>query len=125
MNASKLGCRPALARILAVGQAKPDTIDASADREWHTKVTLRIGPHPKMDEGQRRAVERDYGMINGVVNVRSRVCLSYYVERQLGLDLDPNQVPAERQQIVLLNREEVEKVRKELRSDYDDIGRSD
>src|SRR6266852_1990427 len=39
----------------------------------------------------------------------------HYVERQLGLDLKPDQVPPERQQIVLLNRAEVEKVRKELR----------
>jgi predicted DNA-binding transcriptional regulator YafY len=114
-----------LARILAVGEAKPDTVDSSADREWHTKVTLRIGPHPKMDEAQRRAIERDFGMINGGVNVVSRVCLSYYVERQLGLDLDPNQVPPERQQVVLLNRREVEKVRKGLRPDSDNMVRSE
>jgi hypothetical protein len=106
-----------LARFLAVGESRTDGVDSSADREWHTKVTLRIGPHPRMKEGQRRAIERDFGMTNGVVNVISRVCLSYYVERQLGLDLEPAQVPPERQQVVLLNRAEVEKLRKELRPD--------
>jgi hypothetical protein len=58
-------------------------------------------------------------MTNGVVNVVSRVCLSYYVERQLGLDLASNLIPAERQQVVLLNRAEVEKIRKDLRPDVE------
>jgi hypothetical protein len=104
-----------LGRFLSVGESRPARVDPSTDREWHTKVDLRIGPHPKMKEAQRRAIERDFGMTNGIVSVVSRVCLSYYVERQLGLDLAPNQVPPERQQVVLLNRAEVEKVRKELR----------
>ena len=112
-----------LARFLAVGESGPHTVDTSADREWHTKVTLRIGPHPKMKEAQRRAVERDFGMTNGVVSVVSRVCLSYYVERQLGLDLEPEQVPPERQQVVLLNRPEVQKLRKELR--HNTLGRAE
>ena len=43
-------------------------MDPSPDREWHTKVTLRIGPHPKMKEAQRRAIERDFGMTNGIVS---------------------------------------------------------
>ncbi|MDO8433952.1 MAG: WYL domain-containing protein [Candidatus Binatus sp.] len=108
-----------LARFLSVGESKPDSVDPSTDREWHTKVTLRIGPHPKMKAAQRHAIERDFGMTDGVVSVVSRVCLSYYVERQLGLDLASNLVPPERQQVVLLNRAEVEKVRKELRSDHE------
>lgn len=107
-----------LARFLAVDGSRTDSVDSSVDREWHTKVTLRIGPHPRMKEAQRRAIERDFGMTNGVVNVISRVCLSYYVERQLGLDLEPGQVPPERQQVVLLNRAEVDKIRKELRPGY-------
>jgi predicted DNA-binding transcriptional regulator YafY len=104
-----------LGRILAVGESKPHTIDPSTDHEWHTTVTLRIAPHPKMRPAQRRAIERDFGMTNGELSVASRVCLSYYLERQLGLDLRPTQVTPERQQIVLLNRPELEKVRRDLR----------
>ncbi len=52
-------------------------------------------------------------MVGGVVEVRTRVCLSSYLERHLGLDLDPSQVAPERQQIVLVNRDEVEAARKE------------
>lgn len=108
-----------LARFLEVGESRTDHIDSLRDWEWHTTVALRLGPHPKMKQAQRRAIERDFGMVNGETTVVSRVCLSYYVERQLGLDLEPKQVSPERQQIVLLNRAEVEKVRRELRAGAD------
>jgi hypothetical protein len=104
-----------LARILAVGESKPHTIDPCTDHEWHATVTLRIAPHPRMRPAQRRAIERDFNMTNGELSVASRVSLSYYLERQLGLDLGPTQVTPERQQIVLLNRPELEKVRRDLR----------
>jgi hypothetical protein len=68
-----------------------------------------------MKEAERRAIERDFGMTNGEAGIVSRISLSYYVERQLGLDLKPDQVTPERQQVVLLNRAELEKLRKELR----------
>ncbi len=100
-----------LARVLSISDRRPDNLDPSSDLEWQLEVTMRLGPHPDMQERLRRAIELDYGMVNGVVEVQTRVCLSYYLERHLGLDLDPKLVPPPRQQIVLLNRPEVEAVR--------------
>lgn len=100
-----------LSRILAVRGARPSDIDPARDVGWHREVTLKIGPHPDLTDGRRRAIELDYGMENGVVEVTTRVCLSYYLERQLCLDLEPSKSAAARQQIVLLNREEVETAR--------------
>jgi hypothetical protein len=100
-----------LARVLAVRGARPSDIDTARDIGWHAEVTLRLGPHPDLKDGQRRAIELDFGMEDGVVEVTTRLCLSYYLERQLGLDLDPSKVPAARQQIVLLNRGELEAAR--------------
>jgi hypothetical protein len=100
-----------LARVLVVRGAKPSDVDPASDIGWHTEVTLKIGPHPDLKDGQRRAIELDYGMEDGVVEVTTRLCLSYYLVRQMGLDLDPSKVPAARQQIVLLNREELEATR--------------
>ena len=51
----------------------------------------------------------DYGMRRGFALMRVRVCFVYYVERRLDLEAavqDPG-----RRQLVLLNREEVERVR--------------
>jgi hypothetical protein len=99
-----------LARVLRIRAVKPADIDPARDAGWQREVTLKLGPHPEMSAGARRAIELDYGMIDGVVEIRTRACLSYYLERQLGLDLDPAKLPPGRQQIVLLNRQEVEAV---------------
>jgi predicted DNA-binding transcriptional regulator YafY len=100
-----------LARILAVRTAQPSEIDPTGDESWHREITLRIGPHPGLKGGTRKAIELDYGMVNGVVEVTIKVCLASYLERHFGLDRDPSHVPPTRQQIVLLNREEVEAAR--------------
>jgi hypothetical protein len=100
-----------LARILELcGVGKPES-DPAHDEGWHREVLLRIGPHPDLKGGKRRAIELDYGLTDGVVEIKTRLCLSSYFERHLGLDLDPAHVPPERQQIVLLNREEVRAAR--------------
>jgi WYL domain len=101
-----------LARFLEVRGAGSATSDPASDKGWHDEVTLRFGPHPSLKDGRRRAIELDYGMTVGVAEISTRVCLSSYLERHLGLDLDPSQLPPERQQIVLVNREEVEAARK-------------
>ena len=101
------------ARILDVGEVKPSEPLPVEDVEWHEQVTLRIGPHPGLNSGARRAVELDYSMENGELRIETRVALSFYIERQLGIDLDAQ---AERQQIVLLNREEIEATKQATRA---------
>lgn len=100
-----------IARILEVRGSKPSIADPSSDTGWNNEVTLKIGPHSGLKGGSRDAIELDYGMESGVVELTTKICLSYYVERALGLDLDSQGRPPERQQIVLLNRDEVEAAR--------------
>lgn len=100
-----------LARMLEVDKEKGHSIDVEGDREWHEPVVLRIGPNSKLSKAAQKAIELDFGMKEGVIELQCRVCLSWYVERHLGLDLDPAVVDANRQQIVLLNRKEVERKR--------------
>ena len=104
-----------LARITEIYGDTPGSVDAGADVEWQTYVTLRIGPHPGLDEDQRRTIEMDFGMEDGPIEVTTRLTLAYYLERRLYLDLDASQIPAARQQIVLLNRDELEKIRADVR----------
>jgi hypothetical protein len=103
-----------LARILEVGEAKPSQIDPAGDVGWRREITLKFAPHPELKGGKRKAVELDYGMTDGVAEITTRVCLSYYLERQFGLDAESPQVKAERQQIVLVNRDELEAARREV-----------
>lgn len=104
-----------LARMLDVDKDKGHKIDVTADLEWQEKVVLRIGPNPRLSAAAQRAMEQDYDMRDGVYELSTRVCLSWYVEHHLGLDLDPELVKPARQHIVLLNREEVEQRREAVK----------
>lgn len=47
-------------------------LGAENDVEWHTEVTLELEPHSGLSSAQKRAVELDYGMTNGVVSFKYR-----------------------------------------------------
>jgi hypothetical protein len=102
------------ARMLETDDRRPEDVDASDDLEWQLEVKARLAPHPNMDEKHRRVTELDFGMENGVVEVPMRLCLAYYFIRQLNLDADPSSTPPSRQQVVLLNREEIDTLQKAM-----------
>jgi hypothetical protein len=102
-----------LARILEIGETRPDDVGPARDVGWQRQVTLRLAPHPSLKGGTRRAVELDFGMVNGAIEVTMRVCMAYYVLRQFGLEIDNTKAKAERFQLVLKNREEVQAALKE------------
>src|SRR5690606_33303384 len=45
-----------LARILGTRDSRPSDIDDSQDADWHTHVTLKIGPHPGLSDAQKKVV---------------------------------------------------------------------
>ncbi len=102
-----------IARVHEISEQKESGIDPKLDEGWNREITFRIAPHPDMKEGARQAIELDFGMENGFIEVRTRICLAHYLERQLGLDLDPKILGPDRQQIVLINRAEVDEAMRE------------
>lgn len=76
-----------LARILKIGEDRASSIDPSVDREWEEFFTIELAPHPDLSESQRQAIEMDYGMENGVIGIRMRLCMTWYFERHYGLDI--------------------------------------
>ena len=99
-------------RFLGARGPKPDEIDPKNDIGWNREVTLKIGPHPKLKDGSRRATELDYGMVDGVLEVTAKACLVQYFTLRFGLDRDSEKLPPTKQQIVLLNRDEIEPILK-------------
>lgn len=99
------------ARIISVLGRRTGLMTGAADREWNEIVELRIAPFSGLSDSQKKAIERDYGMEGGEARIGMRLCLTYYFERQLGLDLDPDKVEKSRVQLTWLNREEVLKLR--------------
>jgi hypothetical protein len=103
-----------LARVLEVGELRDSAIDPDDDVAWKREITLRFEPHPDLKGGARKAIELDYGMVGGVAEITTRVCLTYYLERQFGIDSEAPKARGQRQQIVLVNYDELEAARKEV-----------
>lgn len=103
-----------LARILRIESEREGGVDSTLDRAWQEKVTLRLGPHPGLSPAQRRAIELDYDMVDGCVEIEMRASLMYYFERHWGLDLPEDTLPPRRRQVILLNRAEINTLRTEL-----------
>ena len=94
-----------ISRILEIRRSRASERSAADDRDWHSKVTLEIGPHPELSDTQAKLIALDYGMRRGKARIRVRRALLYYALRRLGLDTDPTARKPQDQQIVLLNRE--------------------
>ncbi|THD71411.1 WYL domain-containing transcriptional regulator [Thalassobius vesicularis] len=96
-----------LSRILEIRGARESEVSAADDRDWHSEITLEVGPHPELSETQAKVIALDYGMRGGSAKIKVRRALLYYALRRLGLDTDPTARKPQDQQIVLLNPDEV------------------
>lgn len=91
-----------LGRIIEVLGVEPAGCLANEDKEWNTLLTLVLAPHSGLSAGKRRAIELDYGMRNGEVELQCRQALLFYTLKRLGLTHQGVQQP-ETQQIMLKN----------------------
>jgi len=96
-----------LSRVVEIGKQGPVTVDPQVDAAWYSEVVLEIGPHPDLSPTQRRAIEMDYGMEEGMAQIPVRRALLFYTLKRLGLDTDPAARRPQDQQNVLLNREAI------------------
>lgn len=95
-----------IGRIQAVdGLEGPSDHGKIHDDAWNTLVIVRIGPHPQLTSGQRKLIEKDFGMANGEAQIKMKQALLFYFLDQFKLDKDSISRPAVAQQIVLLNPE--------------------
>ncbi|OAI11014.1 hypothetical protein A1507_21065 [Methylomonas koyamae] len=97
-----------LARIHSAAAAGKPEVPIPPDSRWERLLTVEIGPHPGLSDTQKRAVERDYGMIDGRHAVQVRAALLPYFLLASRIGSDDLQRDAMAQQIVLLNRAELE-----------------
>ena len=92
-----------LSRILEIRGSRKSNVLAENDQDWHSFLTLEIGPHPALSETQGKVIALDYGMQCGKAEIKVRRALLYYALRRLGLDVDPAAREPQDQQIILLN----------------------
>lgn len=99
-----------LARILEIGEMQPDEIDFSTDDSWHNYLELKIAPHPGLSETQKKIIEQDYGMENGIGTIRIRAALYFYFEKKYNLDEKCEARSPKKQHIILKNRDEIKEL---------------
>lgn len=78
------------------------------DVDWQSFVALRITPHSRLTQAQKKAIALDYGITKGSATLKVRRALLFYALRRLGLDIAPDARPPQEQHIVLVNRDEIE-----------------
>lgn len=64
------------------------------DEAWHRWVTLRLRPHRALEKEAQAAVEYDYGMTDGVLELRVREALADYTRDQMGVPLRDGKIPS-------------------------------
>lgn len=80
---------------------------AEGDEVWNSEIAVILQPDPRLDDAQKAIIQRDYGMIDGCLEIPTRQALVKYVLQRYQIDpknLDPK---AEAQQVVISNLAEL------------------
>lgn len=77
------------ARIQQIYGARKTEIDARQDLRWHSFVTVILRARSDLTPAQRVAVETEFEMRDGTLEVRMREALVSYFVQQLHLDRSP------------------------------------
>ncbi len=100
-----------LSRIGTVSDSEEAKVDFSLDYEWHHQIDLVIIPNPELSPDRQRAVAVEYNMADNALVMPIRLSLSFYLMSEYNLDVPPGKLAAEKQQIVLKNKEQVAQAR--------------
>jgi hypothetical protein len=92
------------ARILKIAPGDNSLVDPLADSVWQREVEVTILPHPELPEGQKRALELDYGMQEGRLVLRTREALLLYLLEHLRVLHEPGDLDVPKH-LLLENRE--------------------
>lgn len=92
-----------LSRVQRIVEARASTVDSAVDESWHTRLDIVVRPRAGLSDGQRSAIEVDFGMTQGRLILNCRKALAFYVLRQLQLDR-PTDAPVAEQPLELENR---------------------
>lgn len=98
-----------LARFVDIGDSREAEVDGRLDREWNTAICVILAPHPELDVPHRKAIELDYGMTDGKIEVPMKLALYYYFEKHMGLDLETTD--PKRRQVIVINKAEIDALR--------------
>jgi predicted DNA-binding transcriptional regulator YafY len=93
----------------------PAPADPELDLEWTRSVDLVVAPNPRLDAETRAAVAMEFEMEGEQLRLPTRLAMVFYLKAQHNFDVAPGDLPPAKQQLVLLNADEVELARVEAR----------
>jgi len=96
-----------LFRIDQAGDITATAIDHTLDFEWMHEIDLILAPNPALSESQQAALHAEYDMTEGRLVVTKRLSQTFYLMTEHNFDVAPDTLPPGKQQLVLLNRDEV------------------
>lgn len=96
-----------LFRIDQAGELQPASADPSLDFEWQHEIDLILAPNPGLSASQQAAIEAEYEMSEGRLVVTKRLSQTFYLMTEHNLDVPTGTLPPGKQQLVLLNHDEV------------------
>jgi hypothetical protein len=90
-----------------------------ADQEWTNQFEVQLKSNPNLSANQRKAVELDYDMRDGLLTLSVRLALLYYFDKRLRADLTQNTASnaksdAREIPVIVANRDEYEKCLKSM-----------
>ncbi|MCG7871832.1 MAG: WYL domain-containing protein [Candidatus Thiodiazotropha lotti] len=77
------------------------------DEAWQQEVEIHLGPHPALDKNQKRVVESDYGMRNGIRKLKYRAPVIPYLLRLMRIPIDAADLSPRSYPIVVRNLDAV------------------
>ncbi|MEH2922042.1 WYL domain-containing protein [Samsonia erythrinae] len=98
-----------LTRILSIEGVELSTIDPASDYPWHTHVQLMLKTNKELPQARQRALELEYGMRNGELNLSCRLACIHETLGRFHISLmDENN---EKDQLfVLKNKEDIQAI---------------
>ena len=88
---------------------EPAESSSQYDDDWVEIITMKLTPHPKLEDKIRTSLLIDYGSDNDIIEIKIRRALIGYLLQQLSVDttLDHSLSP-NKHQLIVLNRDEIE-----------------
>lgn len=75
-----------LSRVLSSSSfVDQPAVPGALDDDWHATVDVEFVPHPRLSQAQRRAVAREFRMLNGQLVVSVRRALLFYLLDEMRL----------------------------------------
>ncbi|WP_029618007.1 WYL domain-containing protein [Pseudorhizobium marinum] len=85
------------------------------DYEWVHTIDLAISPNPELPPVQQRGVAAEFGMTDNTLLLPIRLSMAFYIMSEHNLDVAAGKLSPAKQQLVLLNRADVDQARQSFR----------